>query len=68
MLAHRVLFDSASTLLTGPACTEAARRANVGGKAALLIIVDIDGMAKNIEVLCGVEGGLDEEAIRRMQQ
>lgn len=58
--------------VSGPACidcpepefTEEARKAKYSGIVVIWAIIDVDGRAKNIEVVRGAGLGLDEEAVR----
>ena len=43
---------------------ETARRNNIHGKVIVSFIVEIDGSLSNVNVLRGIGGGCDEEAIR----
>jgi TonB family protein len=50
-----------------PQYTDAARMAKLSGVVHLKIVVDVDGRAKDIQVLSGIEPGLDQKAIEAVQ-
>ena len=51
-----------------PEYSEEARAAKVSGTVLLRIVVDIDGKAKDIEVVNGIGLGLDEQAVLAIQR
>jgi TonB family protein len=51
-----------------PEYSEEARAAKLAGTVLLKIVVDIDGKAKDIEVVNGIGLGLDEQAVLAIQQ
>jgi TonB family protein len=51
-----------------PEYSEEARAAKYSGTVLLKIVVDVDGKAKNIEVVNGLGLGLDEKAVLAIQQ
>lgn len=52
---------------TEPEYSEAARDAQVQGTTVIQIVIDTDGLAKNIDVLSPVGYGLDEKAIEAIR-
>ena len=51
-----------------PEYSEEARSAKYAGTVTLKIVVDVDGTAKNIEVVNGIGLGLDEKAVEAIQR
>jgi TonB family protein len=51
-----------------PEYSEEARAAKYSGTVLLRLVVDVDGRAKNIEVVNGLGLGLDEKAVMAIQQ
>jgi TonB family protein len=51
-----------------PEYTEEARSAKYSGTALLKVVVDVDGLAKNIEVVKSLGMGLDEQAVLAIQR
>lgn len=51
-----------------PVYTEEARRAKISGTVLLQLVVDIDGLAKNLKVMHGIGFGLDQKAIECLQK
>ena len=51
-----------------PEYSEEARAAKYSGTVLLRLVVDVDGRAKNIEVVNGLGLGLDEKAVLAIQQ
>ena len=51
-----------------PEYSEEARSAKYSGTAVLKVVVDVDGVAKNIEVVKSLGMGLDEQAVLAIQQ
>jgi TonB family protein len=51
-----------------PGYTEEARRAKLSGSVTLKLIVDKEGMARNIQVVQSLGMGLDEKAIEAVRQ
>jgi periplasmic protein TonB len=51
-----------------PEYSEEARAAKLSGTVLLRIVVDVDGKAKDIEVVNGIGLGLDEQAVLAIQR
>jgi TonB family protein len=51
-----------------PEYSEEARSAKYSGTAVLKVVVDVDGLAKNIEVVNALGMGLDEQAVLAIQR
>ncbi len=51
-----------------PQYSEEARSAKYAGTVLLKVVVDVDGLAKNIQVVNGLGLGLDEQAVAAIQQ
>ena len=51
-----------------PEYSEEARSAKYSGTALLKVVVDVDGLAKNIEVVNSLGMGLDEQAVLAIQR
>jgi TonB family protein len=51
-----------------PEYSEEARSAKYSGTAVLKVVVDVDGLAKNIEVVNSLGMGLDEQAVLAIQR
>jgi TonB family protein len=51
-----------------PEYSEEARAAKLAGTVLLKIVVDVDGKAKDIEVMNGIGLGLDEQAVLAIQR
>ncbi len=51
-----------------PVYTEAARNAKIEGAVMLSTEIDTEGLAQNIQVLKGLDGGLDQSAIAAVSQ
>ena len=51
-----------------PEYSEEARAAKLAGTVLLRIVVDVDGKAKDIEVVNGIGLGLDEQAVLAIQR
>jgi TonB family protein len=54
--------------LPSPAYSEKARKKKVQGTCILLLVVDADGKPRDISVVRGLGLGLDEQAIKAVQQ
>jgi TonB family protein len=50
-----------------PEYTVKARRANISGKTLLIIVVDVDGVPKDIKVVSPLGGGLDLRAVEAVK-
>lgn len=53
---------------TDPAYTEEAREKHTSGDVLLEVVVDVDGLARNIKVISPLGMGLDEKAIEAVEQ
>jgi TonB family protein len=51
-----------------PEYSEEARSAKYSGTAVLKVVVDVDGLAKNVEVVNSLGMGLDEQAVLAIQR
>jgi protein TonB len=53
---------------TEPGYTEAARNAKIEGAVVLSMEIDTDGLAQNVRVIQGLDGGLDQSAMAAVSQ
>jgi TonB family protein len=51
-----------------PAYTDVASAAKTAGTVTLQVVVGTDGMAHDIHVISGIGSGLDEQAVKAIEQ